>query len=223
MKLFRCINRIIPETVVKKAGAYVRELSIVVVGIAITLSLNNRLATSSERKDTALYLDAVKLELETNLEAINLTTEMVEEEVRYSRYLLSCDKNALDPDSIRLYARNCYVVSSKSFTSDAFEMFKISGNMRFITDKDVLLSVWKAYAFLEEHKEMWEVHHNKYKLEETTKELKLMREGKPVAVPMYEFYASPIEYTTNMLYNCNDVAWMLKEAAAKITSVREKR
>jgi hypothetical protein len=222
MKLFKNINRINAKISAKKVGAYVRELSIVVVGIAITLSVNNWLTTSAESEDMVLYLDAVKLEMETNLEAMNWTTGMVEEEVHYSRYLLSHDKHALDPDSIQFYARNCYQVSTKSLTSDAFEMFKVSGNMRFIKDKDVLLSVWKAYAFLAEHKMLWENYHNKYKIEEVIKELKLAREGKPVAVPMYEFYASPSEYPATMLYNCNDVVLALKEAVAKIATAREK-
>ncbi|MDR1602591.1 MAG: hypothetical protein LBS42_09220 [Tannerella sp.] len=79
------------------------ELSIVVIGIAIMLSVNNWLTTRNEKKDMALYLNAVKLELETNLADL--------------------------------------------------EMFKVSGSMRFVKDKEVLLSIRTAYFKLEMLKE----------------------------------------------------------------------
>ncbi|MDR2057610.1 MAG: hypothetical protein LBP83_04895 [Dysgonamonadaceae bacterium] len=65
------MNRIKIKTLARKGGKYTRELSIVVVGIAITLSINNWFATKTERKDTTLYLDAVTLELKTNLESLS--------------------------------------------------------------------------------------------------------------------------------------------------------
>jgi hypothetical protein len=110
----------------KKIASYLRELSIVIVGIAITLSINNRLTTRNEKKDMTLYLNAVKLELEANLEDLEWLTENVEKEISYFRYLSSYEKNSLDPDSIRRYAPDYSIVVAIA-KDNAFKMFKTSG------------------------------------------------------------------------------------------------
>jgi hypothetical protein len=61
------MNKIKTKTLIIKIGKYLRKLSIVVVGIAITLYVNNYLTTRTKKKDMALYLNAVKMELKTDL------------------------------------------------------------------------------------------------------------------------------------------------------------
>ncbi|MDR0506440.1 MAG: hypothetical protein LBH32_06450 [Dysgonamonadaceae bacterium] len=50
----------------KKIGNYLRDFSIVVAGIAVTLWVQSWLTTRSEKKDMALYMNALKLEMEYN-------------------------------------------------------------------------------------------------------------------------------------------------------------
>jgi hypothetical protein len=203
----------------RKIVKYLRELSVVVIGIAITLSVNNLLTTRSEKKDIRLYLNAVKLELEANLSDMDWLTEVVEKEVGYSRYLLSHDKKALDHDTIQYYASNYYNLSSVLTLSNAFEMFKASGSMRFVKDKEVLLSIWTAYVWIEEVKmNLMNVFH-KEKHEEIKKEKMLEQAGKPIAVPMYDFYTLRMEYTLGLLHECKNIKSVLKEALAKIETV----
>ncbi|MDR0421081.1 MAG: hypothetical protein LBH30_06515 [Prevotellaceae bacterium] len=199
----------------KKIMKYLRELSVVVIGIAITLSANNWLTARSEKKDMALYFNAVKLELETNLHDLEWLTGAIEKEINYSMYLLSHDKNTLDPDSIQYYADDYYLLNSVMTLSNAFEMFKISGSMRFVKDKEVLLSLWNAYIRIEETKMDMDIH-NREKYEEIKKEKMLEQAGKPVAVPMYDFYTLRLEYTLGVLYGCKNTKSTLEEALAKI-------
>jgi hypothetical protein len=195
---------------------YLRKLSIVVIGIAITLSINNWLTTRSEKKDMALYLNAVKLELERNLNHVEWMTGKIEEEVSYSNYLLSHDKNALDPDSIQYYARGgCYAIRGALNIFNAFEMFKASGNMRFIKDKEVLLSIRDAYANLEMYKFQLEEFHNKEKCAEVKKEMQMEEKGISIDVPLYGFYASKMTYTVG----CKTTKSGLEEVIAKIETV----
>jgi hypothetical protein len=193
---------------------YLRELSVVVIGIAITLSVSSRLATRGEKKDMELYLNAVKIELEKNLEGVVWMMKMAEEEVNYSNYLLSHDKNALDPDTIRQY--DSYAIRSNTVISNAFEMFKTSGSMRFIKNKEVLLAIWDAYSNLEKEEIQVDLYHNKDKFEELKKEMQLKKEGKPVAVPMYDYYTSPIEYSFQLLRRSKLVKAALEETIVKI-------
>ncbi|MDR0732923.1 MAG: hypothetical protein LBF08_02505 [Dysgonamonadaceae bacterium] len=204
------------KTPASKIVKYLRELSVVVIGIAITLSVNNLLTTRSEKKDMALYLNAVKLELETNLGELEWLTETVEKEVSYSRYLLSNDKNALHPDTIRFYAQS---ISAILPVRNAFEMFKTSGSMRFVKDKAILLSIWAAYYDLDGLEMHLDKYHNNEKYAELTKEMQLKREGKPIAVPLYDFYTSRAEYTLSLLQNCKSAKSSLEEAIAKIETI----
>jgi hypothetical protein len=95
-------------------------------------------------------------------------------------------------------------------------MFKASGSMRFIKDKEVLLSIWDAYSDLEKEEIQLDLYHNKDKFEELKKEMQLEKEGKPVAVPMYDFYTSPVKYSFQLLRRSQMVKVTLEEAIAKI-------
>jgi hypothetical protein len=200
----------------KSIGKYLRELSVVVIGVAITLSAGQWISNHSEKQDMALYLNMVKLELETNLEDLNWMTGYVEDEARYSHYLLSHAKNALEPDSIRPYGDGIHAIRSITNSSNAFEMFKASGSMRFIKDKNMLLAIWRAYMKLKIQEIHLDVYHNRDKLEELKKAIQLQKEGKPAAVPMYDFYVSPLEYTFSLLHGCEIAKSSLEEAIAKI-------
>jgi hypothetical protein len=85
--------------------------------------------------------------------------------------------------------------------------------MRFIKDKEVLLSVWNAYVRLERLKIHLDDPHNKEKYEESKKELQF---GKEEAAPMYDFYASPNGHTFDLLNICNIAKSALEKAIAKI-------
>ena len=86
-----------------KIGKYLREISVVVIGVAITLSVSYWISNKSEKRDMALYLNAIKLELEENIKTLERAIENLEPSVRYSNYLKSQDAKSLNSDSINSY------------------------------------------------------------------------------------------------------------------------
>ena len=79
---------------------YFRELSIVVVGIAITFTISDLISNRNERKDTQRYLDAVKLELEDNLATLGDEIANYKHTLAFSNYLNGTRREDLNTDSI---------------------------------------------------------------------------------------------------------------------------
>ncbi|MDR1675738.1 MAG: hypothetical protein LBR86_04650 [Tannerella sp.] len=73
--------------------------------------------------------------------------------------------------------------------------------------------------YLEMLKIQEDTWYDKFKSEEFEKEMRLKKEGKPVAAPMYDFYTSPMEYTFELLYRNKLVKFSLEEAISKIETV----
>jgi hypothetical protein len=137
---------------IKKIGKYVKEVSVVVIGIALTLSVNGWITDRNERRNMESFLHAVKIELETNLELLEWSNKLlVQPAVRYANYLESLGGNPPNLDSLRYHIPN--VIDNHDsfmFLTSAFEMFKISGYMRLIDDRELLLSIWNTYQMFSE-------------------------------------------------------------------------
>ena len=129
---------------ISKIGKYLREISVVVIGVAITLSVSFWISQRSEKRDITLYLNAIKLELEENIATLEWAIEELKPSVKYSNYLKSQDTKSLKSDSIKSHG-DAFSVNMYSFQTNAFEMFKNSGVMRFIDDKEFLQSLWNMY------------------------------------------------------------------------------
>jgi ABC-type multidrug transport system fused ATPase/permease subunit len=171
-----------------KIVKYLRELSIVVVGIAITFTANNWINNRIQEKDFQLYLNAVKIELEENLKNLNKSKNFYKRSVEYVVYLSSNEKTALNSDSIQSYSDIMNNITQFTYKSNAFDMMKSSGEMRLIKDKETLQSIWNCYSDLDELK----VYHDliiQLKIESSKKDMeKEELTGKPVVVPMYDFF-----------------------------------
>ncbi|MDR1983441.1 MAG: hypothetical protein LBQ28_01250 [Prevotellaceae bacterium] len=198
----------------KKIIKYLRDFSIVVAGIAVTLWAQNLLISHSEEKDIAFYLNALKMELQYNIDKIDAEIEYMEKSVAYARYLLSHDKEMLNPDTIQSYGKN--IVYNLVFympRTSAFEMFKSSANMRLIKDKEVLQSIWNAYALVDRYSQINEIYYQEKKSEFNI-DRDLERQGKPVTIPMYYFYTSGLD--SNILQVDNEIAQAMKEILSRL-------
>jgi len=123
---------------ISEIGKYLREISVVVIGVAITLSVSYWISQRGEKRDLKLYLNAIKLELEENIETLERAIEDLKPSVRYSNYLRSVDAKSINSDSIDSYGDDITSNYMYSFQTNAFEMFKNSGHMRLIDDKELL-------------------------------------------------------------------------------------
>lgn len=138
----------------KKIGKFLREIAVIVIGIAITLSANYWITNRNTEKDMALYLNAIKLELEENVRVLEeANSGLIQIGINYADYLKSHDKKSLSLDSLIFYRNTtAYNATSITVNTNAFDMFKVSGNMRLVKDKKLLLSLWGTYTRLEELK-----------------------------------------------------------------------
>jgi uncharacterized LabA/DUF88 family protein len=198
---------------IKIIGKYLREISVIIIGVTVTLYASYKITNWNEKRDMALYLDAIKLELKSNLADADELTVIMEREEHYSRYLLSHDKKSLNSDTVLFYKDLCDNIFTHVPSTSAFEMFKISGNMRFINNKEVLQSIWDIYIYIEMFRMSTESY-SKEKTEEAKKEFLLSKDGKPSTVPMYNFYIT--DYTKGMLGACKEISQRIKETLTKL-------
>jgi hypothetical protein len=156
---------------IEKIGKYLREISVVVIGVAITLFASFWITDRNEKREMSLHLAAIKLELEENLSMLDATNHyLIQPAVKYANFLRSHDKKSLNLDSLRYYVNSGTIYNASSITikTNAFDMFKTSGNMRLVTNKELLLSIWDSYAILVEAKSNFDKH-SEMKMEEMKK------------------------------------------------------
>ena len=133
----------------KHIGKYLRELSVIVVGIAITVTSGIWINNRNNQKDINLYLENIKMELQKNLEDVYLVKEYYDFAARYSEYLLTNKIKNINPDTLNQYAVLTKALPFFTYRSSAFDMFKASGMMRLIKDKNKVMSIWNSYDALE--------------------------------------------------------------------------
>ena len=174
---------------IKKIGNYFKEISAIVIGVTITLSASYWLGMRGEKRDMALYLNAIKLEIEENIKDYPVMKTYLKREIEYTNYLKSFNIESLNNDSLEYHANNVFAsVQSFSPKTNAFEMFKTSGIMRLMHDKELLLSLWEVYESFAEIKETseWNL---KIKWDEIDKSFSLLLEGHELKpAPMYKYY-----------------------------------
>ena len=181
------------KSTTSKIGKYLREISVVVMGVAVTLSASYWIGVKNEKRDMALHLNAIKMELEENAKDIGNLIELFKPELEYTAYLQSHDRKSLNKDTLDSYFFYCYGVSPMvTFKTNAFEMFKSSGTMRLMNDRELLLAIWTVYDELTLLKQLSD-EYNKLKWNFIEKEISLVdmdtnREIEREIIPMYDFY-----------------------------------
>jgi hypothetical protein len=133
---------------VEKIGKYLRELSIIVVGIAITFTISNWITSKNNKKDIELYLDAVKIELQDNLQLVNRNRNYYKRAVDYGRYL-SDNRQNLHTDTLNHYFYLNKFMPFFMYKTSAFDLLKSSGTVLLIKDKRKVEAIWDSYAALE--------------------------------------------------------------------------
>ena len=173
----------------KSIGKYLRELSIVVTGIAITIGIGLWVNSKNNGKDLQLNLDAIRMELEENMMYIIEQEAALLPEYQYAAYLKSHKKDKLDFDIIRDFAKNGYTnVDFIFFKTGAFEMFKSSGVMRLLQNKKMMHEIWDTYFWLHRQEIAFEKL-TQIKIDELQKwsEEKKKYPEKQI-IPLYDFY-----------------------------------
>jgi len=201
------------SVLLKKSKKYLRELSVVVVGIAITFGISSWISYRNNKKDFNLYLNTIMLELKTNVEQIEYEINVLDESVSYTLYLSSHSKESLNSDTIQKYEHAINRHRNVKFKRNAFEMFKSSGNMSLLSNKELLLSIWEAYDQIEDFQSEFQTYYQ-YKKDKFTQEYELQMREKKTAILMYDFFIT--EYPVNLQQRCKRNLKTLKEIVSKL-------
>ena len=203
------------KTSMRTIVRYIRDFSIVVAGIAVTLYVNDRVTNQGEKRDVKRYLNAIIFEMEENIKYLDEKADNFQNSVNYANYLRSHKKSKLVSDSINKYSDAIFSIITLSFKTTAFEMFKSSGTMRLIDNKELLLSIWETYSTLEKTKSGYDIV-NQVKMDEINKTFLLKEEEKKDVIPMYKFHY--YGYAEQMQVICISASQELKEVLPAIVT-----
>ena len=79
---------------------YLRELSIVILGVAVTFTGGSLFNSRNVDKQLKYYFYAIKLEMEDNLQHVDSLALFLEYSEDFAKYLQQTPVNQLNPDSI---------------------------------------------------------------------------------------------------------------------------
>jgi hypothetical protein len=208
------------KTPIAKFGKYLREISVVVIGVAITLSVSVWISNRNEKRNLTLYLNALKIELEQNAEMFENESERWQKSVRYGNYIFSLIDKSVNQDSISYYLKNeadgfgsMYILSATIYNNNAFEMLKTSGAMSRVKDKELLMSIWGAYTQMYYTQQFINMA-MQIKREEVLKEVQLRMDGKHIAVPTKVYHTMGLP--SEMERMCRQTSERLKEIISRL-------
>ena len=147
-RLFKTVKR---KTKEARIGAYIRELSVVIIGVAVTFLISDTVSTAKEKKDLNQQLNAIYIELELNLEKVNQLVQLYDSHIQLGRLLRQTitEPEQVSEDSLRKYIASADHMDLFIYNKSAFEMFVINGGMKLISDRRLLLDISESYAMLE--------------------------------------------------------------------------
>lgn len=129
---------------------YMRELSVVIIGVLITLLITNILSDRARQAEVERALTLVKIELEENLHKIEWAQHKWETEQRvYS--LIRQNINHIEKipvDTLLQYQKVIGDKHSLAVVTDSYEVLKSSLLMQYIKDKDFLSELSKTYGII---------------------------------------------------------------------------
>lgn len=168
----------------------------VVLGIFITFGIQGLIDRNHEKKDVSSALELVLEELNSNRNDLQEVMGLLEMEnaaaegmIRYSGNFAKCDADSLAYWNAALATEYFFTV-----TDDALELLKSSSLFQKINDKNLALSIIKAYDFLNADSKAFNTH-EQYKIsllmDATTDKAKRESLSFPDKEFLVRFYSAP--------------------------------
>lgn len=150
-----------------RVGNYFRELSVVIIGVAVTFCVSGWISDMREKRDLNQQLEAVYNELENNLEEVKYLDAKYKKHQKLGELLKQVlnDPKAVDADTIRKYSNEISTISMFNYHTAAFNMFVNSGAIKLMTDRKLLLEISECYSLMDLAKEENKLY-NSFKMKE---------------------------------------------------------
>lgn len=145
---------------IKPVWRYLRELSIVIIGVAVTLFASNIIVNIKEQKDLDTQINAIYAELIDNQELVDKLIADYNAHNRLKELLTqTLDKSVtINKDTMDFYIRNVGKMTPFTYKKGAYEMFLNSGTMKLMKDRGLLMDITECYLILETTKEAHTKH-----------------------------------------------------------------
>lgn len=138
------------QSFIKRWGifSYLRELSVVIIGILITLSITNLINNYNRQKDLDGMLSLVKQELYENLESLDGVQRRWEGEAHIFSVIRKNDFNidAIPVDTLGKYYYAIGALHGFSGKTDSYDVLKASTQVQYIKHKGLLQNLSYAYS-----------------------------------------------------------------------------
>ena len=128
-----------------RPGDYLRELSVVILGVAVTFAGSAMIPNHTVRKNLKENMRLIKIELEKNVMKLHEAMDYIAADVHIGREMLSRDYRSIPPDTLRMYAHAISYLQPYSYTDDALEMLEASALMPDVRNKHLLLYIIRCY------------------------------------------------------------------------------
>lgn len=129
-------------------GDYIRQLSVIVIGIIITFMGSDAISNYTKKKELRTVMSLIKEELKYNRENLQLSKKKYNNDQHISLLILqhSGRYEEIPTDTLVKYSTLLSNISSFEYTEDAMEVLKNSSLMQQVSDKKLLLHLIQTYA-----------------------------------------------------------------------------
>lgn len=153
-----------------KPGKYFRELSIVIVGVFITLAGTDLINDTSQKKQIKESMLMIKMELEENLKSISNAETQYLNEINFFQLLIK-NQDSLQSIQASILEDNVntpFRSNDLEYSEDALEVLKSSALIQQMPDKQLILKLLQAYKGCRKINEDNKSYY-KYKVEHVTR------------------------------------------------------
>lgn len=130
-----------------KPGKYLRELSIVIAGVFITLAGTDFINDTSQKKQIKESMLMIKMELEENLKSISYAETQYLDEINFFQLLIKKQDSlqAIQASILENNINTPFRSRDLEYSEDALEVLKNSALIQQIPDKQFILKLLQAY------------------------------------------------------------------------------
>ncbi|MDR0660766.1 MAG: hypothetical protein LBG19_08195 [Prevotellaceae bacterium] len=185
---------------VPKFVKYIRALSIVIVGVLITLSITSYISRKAKEKEVKELMTLIKIELQENLESIERVQQKYETEQRVFALIRQQIDNLekIPADTLKQHRNILGGIHRVLSEKDSYEVFKSSLLMPYVKDKNFLRRLAKTYREIETISDQLERYTtmkangaNEMVENMTEKDLQLWENG-----TIYDYFRIPLSHKT---------------------------
>lgn len=128
-------------------GDYIRQTSIVVIGVLITFWGSDLITKNSRQKEVKATMRLVAEELEHNRQELRYTRYLLDKDKRMCLLLMehNMDVETIPADTLWKYSTLFSTVADYAYRTDALDVLKGSSLMQYISDKRMLQDVLQIY------------------------------------------------------------------------------